>query len=115
AARQAGRLLAKGLNASPGAASGKAVFDADRCVERAAQGDAVILVRQETNPDDVHGMIAARGILTSRGGATSHAAVVARGMGKPCVAGTESIKVDQEARSFTVDGKVVKEGDEISI
>jgi pyruvate,orthophosphate dikinase len=115
AARQAGRLLAKGLNASPGAASGKAVFDADRVAEMGQAGEAVILVRQETNPDDVHGMIAARGILTARGGATSHAAVVARGMGKPCVAGTESIKVDAEARQFTVDGKVIKEGDEISI
>ncbi len=115
AARNEGRLLAKGLNASPGAASGKAVFDADRAVEIGKQGEPVILVRQETNPDDVHGMIAAKGILTARGGATSHAAVVARGMGKPCVAGTESIKVDQETRQFTVDGKVIHEGDEISI
>ncbi|MGI8588444.1 MAG: pyruvate, phosphate dikinase [Chloroflexia bacterium] len=115
AARRSGRLLAKGLNASPGAASGKAVFDADRVAARGGQGEAVILVRQETNPDDVHGMIAARGILTARGGATSHAAVVARGMGKPCVAGTEAIKVDEAARRFTVDGRTINEGDEISI
>lgn len=116
AARTGGRLLAKGLNASPGAASGKAIFDADRVAEIGGAGEAVILVRQETNPDDVHGMIAARGILTARGGATSHAAVVARGMGKPCVAGTESIKVDVEARRFTTaDGRVIAEGDEISI
>jgi len=115
AAHAAGRLLAKGLNASPGAASGKAIFDADRVAELGGRGEAVILVRQETNPDDVHGMIAARGILTARGGATSHAAVVARGMGKPCVAGTESIKVDVEARRFTVDGRTIQEGDEISI
>jgi pyruvate, orthophosphate dikinase len=116
AARTGGRLLAKGLNASPGAASGQAVFDADRVAEMGGRGEAVILVRQETNPDDVHGMIAAKGILTARGGATSHAAVVARGMGKPCVAGTEAIKVDAESRSFTtVDGKTIREGDEISI
>ncbi|MDQ2809909.1 MAG: pyruvate, phosphate dikinase [Chloroflexota bacterium] len=116
AAQKENRVLAKGLNASPGAASGKAVFDADRVAEMGGRGEAVILVRQETNPDDVHGMIAARGILTARGGATSHAAVVARGMGKPCVAGTESISVDVEARRFTTsDGRVINEGDDISI
>ncbi|HUS14334.1 MAG TPA: pyruvate, phosphate dikinase, partial [Chloroflexia bacterium] len=115
AARNEGRLLAKGLNASPGAASGAAVFDADRVAEMGGRGEAVILVRQETNPDDVHGMIAAQGILTARGGATSHAAVVARGMGKPCVAGTESIKVDAESRSFTAGEITIREGDEISI
>jgi len=109
------KLLAKGLNASPGAAVGKAVFDADRAAERGHAGEAVILVRPETSPDDVHGMIAARGILTARGGATSHAAVVARGMGKPCVAGCETLRIDPAAREMSVDGKVIAEGDEISI
>ena len=80
-------VLATGLAASPGAATGKAVFDADRAEFMAKAGEKVILVRIETNPDDVHGLIAAQGVLTSRGGRTSHAAVVARGMGKPCVAG----------------------------
>src|SRR5437879_2768125 len=108
-------VIAKGLDASPGAASGKAVFDADRAEERAHKGEAVILVRIETNPDDVHGMIAARGVLTARGGKTSHAAVVARGMGKPCVAGAESLKVDLEKRVFSVNGAKVKEGDLITI
>jgi pyruvate,orthophosphate dikinase len=116
AAQKEARQLAKGLNASPGAASGKAVFDADRVAEMGGAGEAVILVRQETNPDDVHGMIAAKGILTARGGATSHAAVVARGMGKPCVAGTESLYVDVDKRRFTTaDGRVINEGDDISI
>src|SRR5690606_10718206 len=78
-------LLAKGMNASPGAAVGVAVFSSDEAVERAAKGQDVILVRRETNPDDLHGMVAAKGILTSRGGKTSHAAVVARGMGRTCV------------------------------
>ncbi len=110
-----GKLLAKGLNASPGAATGKAIFDADRAEELGVLGQSVILVRPETNPDDVHGMIVAKGILTARGGATSHAAVVARGLGKPCVAGTETIKVDAERRQFNVDGITVKENDEISI
>ncbi|HEX6507306.1 MAG TPA: pyruvate, phosphate dikinase, partial [Chloroflexota bacterium] len=110
-----GRLLAKGLNASPGAAVGKAVFDADRAAELGGAGEAVILVRPETSPDDVHGMIAARGILTARGGATSHAAVVARGMGKPCVAGVESLRIDLAQRRMTADGKTVAEGDVISI
>ena len=109
------RLLAKGLNASPGAAVGAAIFDADRAAEHGNAGEAVILVRPETSPDDVHGMIAAKGILTARGGATSHAAVVARGMGKPCVAGTEALKIDVAGREMSVDGKVVHEGDEISI
>jgi pyruvate, orthophosphate dikinase len=109
------RLLAKGLNASPGAAVGQAVFDADRAAERGGTGEAVILVRPETSPDDVHGMIASKGILTARGGATSHAAVVARGMGKPCVAGVESLRVDLVNRRMSVDGKTVNEGDTISI
>ena len=82
------------MSASPGAAVGKAVFDSARAVELAAAGVAVILVRRETNPDDLNGMIAAKGVLTSRGGKTSHAAVVARGMGKPCVCGAEQLDVD---------------------
>src|SRR5204862_8193269 len=110
-AENEGRLLTKGLNASPGAATGQAVFDADRAKELGEAGQAVVLVRAETNPDDVHGMIAAKGILTARGGATSHAAVVARGMGKPCVAGAESIKVEGEARRFTVGDRVIHEGE----
>ncbi|HZQ97256.1 MAG TPA: pyruvate, phosphate dikinase [Chloroflexota bacterium] len=109
------RVIARGLNASPGAAVGKAVFDSERAEEWAKNGERVILVRQETNPDDVKGMIVAQGVLTARGGATSHAAVVARQIGKPCVAGTETLKVDVDARQFSVDGVVVKEGDEIAI
>src|SRR6267378_7247971 len=109
------KVIARGIDASPGAASGKAVFDADRAEEKAKQGEAVILVRIETNPDDVHGMIAAKGVLTARGGKTSHAAVVARGMGKPCVAGAESLKIDLEKRVFSVNGTKVKEGDLITI
>src|SRR5579864_3412384 len=115
AAEHEGRLLARGLNASPGAATGVAVFDPDTAVEIGQQGKAVILVRPETNPDDVHGMLVARGILTARGGATSHAAVVARGLGKPCVAGAEAIRVDVEARQFSVDGQVVRQGEFLSI
>jgi pyruvate,orthophosphate dikinase len=109
------KIIARGLDASPGAASGKAVFDADRAEARGKKGEAVILVRIETNPDDVHGMIAAQGVLTARGGKTSHAAVVARGMGKPCVAGAESLKVDLVKRLFSVNGTTVKEGDLITI
>jgi pyruvate,orthophosphate dikinase len=108
--------IATGVSASPGAAVGKAVFDSGRAAERAAGGEAVILVRRETNPDDLHGMIAAKGILTSRGGKTSHAAVVARGMGKTCVCGAEELDVDIAARRFTAPGGVViNEGDVISI
>ena len=110
-----GRLLAKGLNASPGAAVGMAVFNADTAEAWGKAGKPVILVRPETNPDDVHGMLHARGILTSRGGATSHAAVVARGLGVPCVAGTEAIRVDPEGRRLTADGRAVKEGEFLSI
>ncbi|GIW07179.1 MAG: pyruvate, phosphate dikinase [Dehalococcoidia bacterium] len=110
-----GRLLAKGLNASPGAATGVAVLTADKAVEWAHRGRRVVLVRPETNPDDVHGMIVAEGVLTARGGATSHAAVVARGLGKPCVAGTEALNVDLEASTFGVDGRILHEGDELSI
>ncbi|HEX2029951.1 MAG TPA: pyruvate, phosphate dikinase, partial [Actinomycetota bacterium] len=108
-------VLAKGLNASPGAAVGKAVFDADTAEAWAERGEAVVLVRRETNPDDLHGMIAARGILTSHGGKTSHAAVVARGMGKPAVCGAEALKIDAGRREFSVDGTKVTEGQVISI
>jgi pyruvate,orthophosphate dikinase len=109
-------LLAKGMNASPGAAVGVAVFSSDEAVTRAAAGDDVILVRRETNPDDLHGMVAAKGILTSRGGKTSHAAVVARGMGRTCVCGADELDVDvKSARFTTASGLVVHEGDTISI
>ncbi|MBV8302501.1 MAG: pyruvate, phosphate dikinase, partial [Candidatus Dormibacteraeota bacterium] len=108
-------VIATGLAASPGAAYGKAVFDADRAEEMARSGEKVILVRIETNPDDVHGMIAAQGVLTSRGGKTSHAAVVARGMGKPCVAGAESVRVDLERRRFTAGDVSIAEGEEFTI
>ncbi|MGH3743359.1 MAG: putative PEP-binding protein, partial [Mycobacteriales bacterium] len=108
--------LAKGMNASPGAAVGKAVFDSHRAHDMAENGEDVILVRRETNPDDLVGMIAAKGILTSRGGKTSHAAVVARGMGKTCVCGAEELQVDLAKRQFTASGgEVVREGDVISI
>ena len=107
--------LAKGVGASPGAAVGKAVFDAARAVELAKEGEAVILVRRETNPDDLPGMIAAQGILTSRGGKTSHAAVVARGMGKTCVCGADTLDVDSRKKKFTVNGTAISEGDVISI
>jgi pyruvate, orthophosphate dikinase len=108
-------VAAKGLNASPGAASGGIVFDADTAEERGRGGDAVILVRWETTPDDIHGMIAAQGILTAHGGMTSHAAVVARGMGKPCVAGCEALSVDVDARTASLDGTQLREGDVITI
>ncbi len=114
-AAKEGRLLAKGLNASPGAASGAAIFNADRAAELGGAGKAVVLVRPETTPDDVHGMLASKGILTARGGATSHAAVVARGLGLPCVAGCEAIRVDEETRRLSVDGKGLREGEAISI
>ncbi|HYK68670.1 MAG TPA: pyruvate, phosphate dikinase [Streptosporangiaceae bacterium] len=108
--------ITKAISASPGAAVGKAVFDSGTAVEWADRGEDVILVRRETNPDDLHGMIAARGILTSRGGKTSHAAVVARGMGKTCVCGAEELEVDLVGRKFTSAGGVtVREGDLISI
>ena len=108
-------VLATGLPASPGAAVGRVVFDADRVVERSENGDPVILVRRETNPDDFHGMVAAAGILTERGGMTSHAAVVARGMGKSCVCGCKGIHVDEQNRLFVVDHREVKEGDWLTI
>ena len=110
------RLLTKGMGASPGAAVGKVVFDSPTAVEQAAKGEAVVLVRPETNPDDLPGMLAAKGILTSRGGRTSHAAVVARGLGKTCVVAAHELLVDVKARQFTTgDGSVVREGEVISI
>jgi len=110
------KQITKGISASPGAAVGKVVFDSARAVEQAAAGEDVILVRRETNPDDLHGMIAARGILTSRGGKTSHAAVVARGMGKTCVCGADELEVSIAEKKFTAPGGVtVSEGDVISI
>ncbi|MCD6507524.1 pyruvate, phosphate dikinase [Candidatus Poribacteria bacterium] len=108
-------VIAKGLPASPGAAVGKVVFDAKTAEEWASNGEEVLLVRPETSPEDIGGMHAAQGILTSRGGMTSHAAVVARGMGKPCVAGAGEVLVDEGARTFRVGDIVVKEGDYITI
>jgi pyruvate,orthophosphate dikinase len=108
-------VIAKGLPASPGAASGIAVFDSDTAEKRSELGDAVILVRTETSPEDIHGMHAARGILTARGGMTSHAAVVARGMGRPCVSGVGTLAIDAKAKSFRVGGREVREGDVITI
>ncbi len=108
--------LAQGLPASPGAAVGRAVFDADRAeLQGKERGEKVILVREETKPEDIHGFFAAQGILTSRGGKTSHAAVVARGMGKPCVAGAEGINVDVQRREAVVGGHIIREGDVITI
>ena len=114
-ANQAFSAACKGLNASPGAAAGQVVFTADDAVAWRENGKDTILVRVETTPDDVHGMIAARGILTAKGGATSHAAVVARGMGKPCVAGCESLQIDRRAKTLSIDGSALKEGDWITI
>ncbi|MGF9713850.1 pyruvate, phosphate dikinase [Paenibacillus naphthalenovorans] len=110
-------VLAVGLPASPGAATGAAVFDADTAESWAREGRKVILIRTETTPEDIHGVLAAEGVLTSRGGMTSHAAVVARGMGKPCVCGCESIRIEDRIFSVEVDGKlrIVREGDDISI
>jgi pyruvate,orthophosphate dikinase len=114
-ASKAGRILGKGLPAGPGAASGAIAFSAERAVKMAAGGRPVLLVRDQTSPEDLAGMVAAVGILTSRGGMTSHAAVVARGMGKPCIVGAESILVDTTAGKLTAAGKTLKEGDAISI
>jgi pyruvate,orthophosphate dikinase len=110
-----GAALAKGLPASPGAASGLIVFDADSAETRGRAGEKIILVREETKPEDIHGFFAAQGILTSRGGKTSHAAVVARGMGKPCVSGCEQIHVDVFARRAIVGNVTLHEGDIITI
>jgi pyruvate,orthophosphate dikinase len=108
-------VVATGLNASPGAASGGIVFDADTAEDRGKNGTSVILVRWETTPDDIHGMIAAKGILTAHGGMTSHAAVVARGMGKPCVAGCEALSLDAKAKTASLNGHKLNEGDVITI
>jgi pyruvate,orthophosphate dikinase len=108
-------VLTKGLPASPGAASGTVVFDADTAERHAALGENVILVRIETSPEDIHGMHAARGILTARGGMTSHAAVVARGMGRPCVSGAGALQIDTKARMMRIAGREVREGDTITI
>jgi pyruvate,orthophosphate dikinase len=107
--------LAKGVPASPGAASGEAVFDADTAAEWGKKGKAVILVRVETNPNDVHGMVEAKGILTQTGGTASHAALVARGMGRPCIVGASSISVDVRKREFSAGGITIKEGEQITI
>jgi pyruvate,orthophosphate dikinase len=109
------KIIAKGLNASPGAATGRAVFTAERAAEMAKDGKPVILVRQETSPEDIEGMVVASGVLTSRGGMTSHAAVVARGMGTCCVAGAGTVKVYEEKKYFEVEGKKYYEGDYISL
>ncbi len=108
-------VIAKGLPASPGAASGAVVFDADTAAKKAAEGIKTLLVRMETTPEDIHGMVAAQGILTSRGGMTSHAAVVARGMGKPCVCGCDALRIDYEKQTATVAGHVINAGDILSI
>jgi pyruvate,orthophosphate dikinase len=108
-------VAAKGLNASPGAACGKIVLDADTAEQRGKAGESVILVRWETTPDDIHGLIQAAGILTAHGGMTSHAAVVARGMGKPCVAGCDALSIDIDARTITIGGQTLAEGDVLTI
>ncbi|HEY9507820.1 MAG TPA: pyruvate, phosphate dikinase, partial [Gemmatimonadales bacterium] len=108
-------LLTTGLPASPGAACGTAVFDADRAEKMGRAGQSAILVRRETSPEDFHGMVMAKAILTARGGMTSHAAVVARGMGKPCVAGAQELQVDEKAGRFSVNGRSIAEGDWITV
>ncbi len=108
-------VLTRGLPASPGAASGMIVLDADTAEKRAAMGEAVVLVRVETSPEDIHGMHAARGILTARGGMTSHAAVVARGMGRPCVSGASAVSIDLASRTLRIGGKELREGDVITL
>ena len=108
-------LLASGLNASPGAGVGEIVLDADTAERRGKGGTPVILVRWETTPDDIHGVIAAQGVITAHGGMTSHAAVVARGMGKPCVAGIEGLQIDVEARTIVIGGRELREGDTITM
>ncbi|MSQ15479.1 MAG: pyruvate, phosphate dikinase [Dehalococcoidia bacterium] len=115
AAQKAGRLLGQGIAASPGAAVGRVYFDPDVAERQAKAGELVILARPETSPDDVHGLIAAQGVLTSRGGATSHAAVVARGMGRPAVVGAEDIHIDPEAGQMRANGRVISAGDWLSL
>jgi pyruvate, orthophosphate dikinase len=109
------RVAAKGLNASPGAATGKIVLDADTAEDRGKAGEDVILVRWETTPDDIHGLLEARGVLTAQGGMTSHAAVVARGMGKPCVAGCEGLAIDLDAGTISLGDEKLSQGDVITI
>src|SRR3989442_14818963 len=108
-------VVAKGLPASPGAAIGEAVFDADEAEALAKQGRKVILIRPETSPEDFHGIVAAQAVLTARGGMTSHAAVVARGMGKTCVVGAKDIEVDPHAGRFRANGRVVKRGQVLTV
>jgi pyruvate,orthophosphate dikinase len=108
-------VIATGLGASPGAGVGMVVFDADEAEELGSKGQPVILVRWETNPDDIHGLMHSQGVITSHGGMTSHAAVVARGMGKPCIAGVQDMKIDEKVRQFSIGGKVVNGGDWISM
>jgi pyruvate,orthophosphate dikinase len=108
-------ILATGLGASPGAGVGIVVFTADEAEELGSKGQPVILVRWETNPDDIHGLMHSQGVITSHGGMTSHAAVVARGMGKPCIAGVQEMKIDEKAREFSIGNKVIKAGDWISM
>ncbi len=115
AAMDAGRVLAKGLNAGPGAAAGRVVFSADDAVEWRNRGEDVILVRDETSPEDIHGMDASEGFLTARGGMTSHAALVARQMGKVCVAGCSELRIDAKAKAFAAGDRVVREGDWLSL
>ncbi|PUB24809.1 pyruvate phosphate dikinase [Promicromonospora sp. AC04] len=112
---QAGTPLTRGLNASPGAAVGRIVFDADTAAERGKAGEAVVLVRWETTPDDIHGVAAAQGVLTAHGGMTSHAAVVARGMGKPCVAGAGELRIDVDAHTMTVGDTVLTDADTLTL
>jgi pyruvate,orthophosphate dikinase len=114
-ARRAGRLICKGLKASPGAASGQVVFDPHQAQELASNGISVILLRTETCPDDLHGMVAAKGIITARGGLTSHAAVVARGMGKACIAGCDHLKIDYNRQEARVDRTIIRRGDILSM
>jgi pyruvate, orthophosphate dikinase len=109
------QLVTKGLNAAPGAAAGRIVFDTPQALALSRKGVPIILVRPETNPDDIQGIAAADGVLTQRGGLTSHAAIVTRGMGKPCICGAEGISIDLKAKKFSADGLVLKEGDEITI
>src|SRR5205823_10673426 len=112
---ESAKVIAKGLPAGPGAASGRIYFNADRAVEAAAKGEKVLLVRNETSPEDLRGMIAAEGILTAKGGVSSHAALVARQMGKVCVCGASALQIDYSAKTVAVDGAVFSEGDALSI
>ena len=108
-------MIARGLPASPGAATGEIVFSAEEAERLKGEGREVILVRSETSPEDIHGMVAALGILTARGGMTSHAAVVARGMGKPCVCGAGALKIDAKLGTMSVAGRTWRAGDVITI